>query len=165
MTKSKIRIVEECISPDTFDDRDLPSDVHIITYKIGDEVQFDAVRAYTKVDIFDEYYDKLRGTGEIISIESGYGRIKPLLYGKIDSGSWYAKLLMLPLCLLILSCTNLGNLDVPQRTYMVAGIHVDCSTIPKNEYDEERIEENHYPVDLYEAREIDTQAAPWTDLA
>ena len=45
--------------------------------------QFDAVRAYTKVDIFDEYYDKLGKDNPIHSIESGYGRIKPKLYGKI----------------------------------------------------------------------------------
>ena len=43
----------------------------------------DAVRAYTMVDIFDEYYDKLKGKGEVLKIESGYGRIRPNLFGKI----------------------------------------------------------------------------------
>ena len=85
MTKSKIQIVEEKIVPDTFNDRELPTDVHIVTYKIGDETLFDAVRAYAKVDIFDEYYDKVKGKGEVISIKSGYGRIKPILYGKIKA--------------------------------------------------------------------------------
>ena len=85
MTKTKIKIVEECISPDTFDDRNLPSDVHIITYKIGNEVQFDAVRAYTMVDIFDVYYDKIKDKGQIHSIQSGYGKIRPNLYGKINT--------------------------------------------------------------------------------
>ena len=47
--------------------------------------QFDAVRAYTKVDIFDEYYDKLGKDNPIHSIKSGYGRIKPKLYGKIKT--------------------------------------------------------------------------------
>ena len=37
------------------------------------------------VDIFDEYYDKLGKDNPIHSIESGYGRIKPKLYGKIQS--------------------------------------------------------------------------------
>jgi uncharacterized membrane protein len=84
-TTTKIQIVEEGIVPDSFDDSQLPTDVHIITYKIGDEVHFDAVRAYAKVDIFDDYYDKLKGKGEIISIKSGYGKIKPKLYGKIKT--------------------------------------------------------------------------------
>ena len=82
---TKIQIVETGICPDTFDDKDLPTDVHIITFTKDGKRQFDAVRAYSKVDIFDEYYDMLEGKGEIHSIESGYGRIKPKLYGKIKS--------------------------------------------------------------------------------
>ena len=56
---TKIQIIEEGICPDTFDDTQLPTDVHIITFTKDGVRQFDAVRAYTKVDIFDEYYDKL----------------------------------------------------------------------------------------------------------
>ena len=85
MPSSKIQVVEKDICPDTFDDTQLPTDVHIITYTKDGERQFDAVRAYTKVDIFDEYYDKLGKDNPIHSIESGYGRIKPKLYGKIKS--------------------------------------------------------------------------------
>jgi hypothetical protein len=81
----KIQIVQESICPDTFDDTKLPTDVHIITFTKNGERQFDAVRAYTKVDIFDAYYDKLKGIGTIHSIESGYGRIKPKLYGNIKT--------------------------------------------------------------------------------
>ena len=84
---TKIQIVEEGICPDTFDDKELPSDVHIITFTKDGKRQFDAVRAYTKVDIFDEYYDKLGKGNPIHSIKSGYGRIKPKLYGKIKSES------------------------------------------------------------------------------
>ena len=75
--------MDQGIVPDTFDDTQLPTDVHVITYTKDGERQFDAVRAYTKVDIFDEYYDKLGKDNPIHSIESGYGRIKPKLYGKI----------------------------------------------------------------------------------
>jgi hypothetical protein len=82
---AKIQIVQESICPDTFDDTKLPTDVHIITFTKNGERQFDAVRAYTKVDIFDAYYDKLKGIGTIHSIESGYGRIKPKLYGNIKT--------------------------------------------------------------------------------
>lgn len=81
---TKIQIVQRGIVPDTFDDSQLPTDVHIITFTKDGKRQFDAVRAYTKVDIFDEYYDKLGKDNPIHSIESGYGRIKPKLYGKIS---------------------------------------------------------------------------------
>ena len=43
----------------------------------------DAVRAYTMVDIFDAYYTKLGKSNPIHSIKSGYGQIRPNLYGKI----------------------------------------------------------------------------------
>ena len=82
---TKIQIVETGICPDTFDDKDLPTDVHIITFTEDGERKFDAVRAYSKADIFDEYYDMLGKQNPIHSIESGYGRIKPKLYGKIKT--------------------------------------------------------------------------------
>ena len=85
MPTSKIQIVGQDICPDTFDDTQLPTDVHIITFTKDGERQFDAVRAYTKVDIFDEYYGKLGKDNPIHSIESGYGRIKPKLFGKIKA--------------------------------------------------------------------------------
>ena len=38
------------------------------------------------VDIFDAYFDKLlKVNGEITRIKSGFGNIKPKLYGKIKS--------------------------------------------------------------------------------
>tara|TARA_B100002052_G_scaffold259170_2_gene251590 strand:+ start:437 stop:694 length:258 start_codon:yes stop_codon:yes gene_type:complete len=81
---SKIEVVAEKICLDTFDDHLLPTDVHVITFTKDGERQFDAVRAYSKVDIFNEYYDKLGKDNPIHSIESGYGRIKPRIYGKIS---------------------------------------------------------------------------------
>ena len=81
----KIQIFEQEICPDTFDDRELPTDMHIVHYSVGGENYYDAVRAYTKVDIFDACWDKLHGIGTIHSIKSGYGRIKPKLYGKIKT--------------------------------------------------------------------------------
>lgn len=82
---NKIQIHQQEICPDTFDDKQLPTDMHIVHYSVGGDNYYDAVRAYTKVDIFDAYYDKLHGIGTIHSIKSGYGRIKPKLYGKIKT--------------------------------------------------------------------------------
>jgi hypothetical protein len=62
---------------------DLPSDLHLVEYTQNGEFQVDGVRAFTKVDIFNFYYDYLKATGEpfeIKAIKSGYGRIKPRLF-------------------------------------------------------------------------------------
>lgn len=87
---TKIQIVETGIDPDNFDDKNLPSDVHIVTFTEKGERQHDAVRAYTMVDIFDVYYDRLGKDNPIHSIKAGYGRIRPNLYGKIkeQKESW-----------------------------------------------------------------------------
>ena len=81
--KIKIQVVEQEIVPDTFDDSQLPTDIHIVTYTYEGKELFDVVRAYTMVDIFDAYFDKLVGKGQVTRIRNGYGRIKPKLYGKI----------------------------------------------------------------------------------
>lgn len=85
LRKIKCHILEQGISPDKFDDKELPTDVHIINYKIGSENHFDVVRAHTMVDIFDAFHDKIKDIGQIISIKSGFGKISPKLYGKIPN--------------------------------------------------------------------------------
>ena len=82
--KSKIQVMEQGIVPDTFDDSQLPTDIHIVTYEFNGETHYDVVRAYVMVDIFDMYYDRLKDNGRVVSIKSGYGRIKPKLFGKIE---------------------------------------------------------------------------------
>ena len=65
-------------------DAELPSDTHIIEYVIDGETSYDAIRAYKKSNIFDEYYDKFKREGisaQVVAITNGYGRIKPKLYG------------------------------------------------------------------------------------
>ena len=83
--KLKVQILEQEICPATFNDDALPTDVHIVAYTVAGETYYDAVRAYTKVDIFDAYYDKLKSIGTIKDIKSGLGKIRPNLYGKIKS--------------------------------------------------------------------------------
>ena len=81
---SKIHLVARNIQEKTFDHSELPSDVHLVKYAVNGQEYADAVRAYTKVDIFDEYYQKVKDIGgTILSIKNGYGRIRPNLYGKI----------------------------------------------------------------------------------
>ena len=80
---SKIQLIAEAINVNEFEDNELPSDTHLITYTKEGKQQVDAVRAYTMVDIFDTYYDKLGKDNPIHSIKSGYGKVRPNLYGKI----------------------------------------------------------------------------------
>lgn len=83
----KIQIHEQEINPDNFNDKGLPTDTHIVMYVLGGRTLYDAVRAYTKVDIFDTYHDKLKPqNGSVLDIRSGYGNIRPNLYGKIKTG-------------------------------------------------------------------------------
>lgn len=68
-------------------DPELPSDTHIIEYVLDGETSYDAVRGYKMSDIFNVYYDKFKKTEQkelrpkIVKITSGYGRIRPKLYG------------------------------------------------------------------------------------
>ena len=84
---SKIHIHSQEINPDTFDHKGLPTDIHIVMYVLEGKTLYDAARGYTKVDIFDAYHDKLRKQkGSVLDIRSGYGNIRPNLYGKIKTG-------------------------------------------------------------------------------
>jgi len=83
--KIKITILEQEIDVDKFVDKGLPADTHMVTYVIEGNTLIDTVRAYTMVDIFDAYYDKLKGVGELLTIKSGYGTVRPNLYGPIKN--------------------------------------------------------------------------------
>ena len=80
---TKIQVLAEAIDLEKFDDKGLPSDTHLVTFTKEGKQQVDAVRAYTMVDIFDVYYGKLGKENPIHSIKSGYGQVRPNLYGKI----------------------------------------------------------------------------------
>ena len=81
--KREVNIFMLNTTPETIKEMDaeLPTDIHMVELRQGDETIYDAVRAYKMSSIFDVYYDKLQGEAEIVSIKSGYGRIKPKLYG------------------------------------------------------------------------------------
>ena len=75
-----IIVYENLIDPNRMDQKELPTDIHIVTYVINGETRIDACRAFKMVDIFDIYYDKLRVNGSVVCITSGYGLIKPKLW-------------------------------------------------------------------------------------
>ena len=57
---------------------ELPTDTHLVAfYYPNGEAGCDAVRSYSKADIFDAYHDSgLR----VISITNGFGNVKPKLF-------------------------------------------------------------------------------------
>ena len=69
-------------------DKDLPSDTHLVEYTEDNQLFLDAVRSYSMVDIFNQYWDVLSAKAEneeiqsfsINSIVSGIGAIKPKLF-------------------------------------------------------------------------------------
>ena len=72
-------IQEKCTIEET-KNTNIPRDTYILTYKINDQLFYDLVRGGKRVSVFDMYYDKF-GSGAIQSIEWGYGKINPRLWG------------------------------------------------------------------------------------
>ena len=72
-------IVENC-NEEQRTNKYLPSDAYVVTYKHEKELRTDLVRAATRVNIFDMYYDKF-GSSQLVSIEYGPGLMSPKLWG------------------------------------------------------------------------------------
>ena len=82
----KIQILTQEVDLEQFQHKGLPSDTHIVMYEVEGKTITDAVRGYTKVDIFDTYHDKVKPLkGRVLDIQSGYGTVRPNLYGKIQT--------------------------------------------------------------------------------
>ena len=58
--------------------KDAPNDAYIVKYLVDEKICFDLTRG-TRVRLFDMYWDKFREG--VQSIEFGYGRINPKLWG------------------------------------------------------------------------------------
>ena len=58
--------------------KESPNDAYIIKYMIDDKICFDLTRG-TRTRLFDMYWDKFREN--LKSIDFGYGRINPKLWG------------------------------------------------------------------------------------
>jgi len=58
--------------------KEAPNDAYIIKYLVDDEVCYDLTRG-SRIKLFDMYWDKFREN--LKSIDFGYGRINPKLWG------------------------------------------------------------------------------------
>ena len=52
-----IRVLHEKCEKDKADDKKLPSDSFLVTYKVEEEVKYDVTRAGSQLELFDHYYD------------------------------------------------------------------------------------------------------------
>ena len=70
---------ENCAEED-LNDKTLPIDAYVVTYKMDGIIRKDLVRCHGQVNIFDMYYDKF-GSESLVSIEYGPGMMNPKLWG------------------------------------------------------------------------------------
>ena len=82
LARREVIIHQQNITEPDLDQKNLPTDIHLVEYRQNNNIYSDAVRASKMSEIFDAYYDRLKesGGGEILSIRSGFGTIKPKLY-------------------------------------------------------------------------------------
>ena len=65
MDSTKVKLVREKCDLKSAEDKKLPTDSFIVTYKVDDDVKYDIVRAKAVVDVFDVYYDKYKNVQAI----------------------------------------------------------------------------------------------------
>ena len=79
--KNDVIIHQQNIKEQDLNQKELPSDIHMVYYKHNGKEYSDAVRGIRKADLFDIYYDKLKAAhGTLLNIKSGYGRLRPNMY-------------------------------------------------------------------------------------
>tara|TARA_B100001094_G_scaffold170341_1_gene164755 strand:- start:1761 stop:2123 length:363 start_codon:yes stop_codon:yes gene_type:complete len=73
------QLLTENATKDQVEDKKVPSDAMIVTYKTEEKVHQDLCRG-SKVNIFDLYYDKF-GKDSVVSIDWGHGTVHPHIWG------------------------------------------------------------------------------------
>ena len=74
MESTKIKLVREKCDLKSAEDKKLPTDSFIVSYKVEEELKYDIVRAGAIVDVFDHYHDKYKN---VQSIQWTKGIINP----------------------------------------------------------------------------------------
>ena len=76
-------VIHEKCERDKAEDKKLPSDSFLVSYKVEDEVKYDVTRAGTQLELFDHYYDTYKNvqgiawTKGIVSPRTYDGTPKP----------------------------------------------------------------------------------------
>ena len=81
LSSNRIRVLIEELDMETLNHAEWPSDLHLVEYELDGTTYAAGVRAHSKVDIFDCYWDHLQPLGgKVVTIRSGLGTIKPKLW-------------------------------------------------------------------------------------
>lgn len=81
LRKTKIKLFQQGVDKSSLAPTELPQDLLLIEYEIGETLYCDAVRSATQVAAFDVFYDKVSAAGgKILSITNMIGLIPPKLY-------------------------------------------------------------------------------------
>ncbi len=70
-------IIHEKCEKSAADDKSLPRNAYLVTYVAEEKVTYDVVMADSKVDVFDEYWDKYKEG--LQKIDFAQGNVKPSL--------------------------------------------------------------------------------------
>jgi len=74
-----LKVIKEDCDPNVDNNRDLPNNAFIVTYKIDGVEHFDLVAAAKQSEIFDNYYDKYKK--DFVFMKQSEGRVNPKLWG------------------------------------------------------------------------------------
>ena len=72
-----VQVLHEKCERNKADDKKLPSDSFLVTYKVEEEVKYDVARGAGVVEIFDHYYDKYKN---VLAIVQSDGKVAPKLW-------------------------------------------------------------------------------------
>tara|TARA_Y100000590_G_scaffold402353_1_gene488051 strand:- start:627 stop:902 length:276 start_codon:yes stop_codon:yes gene_type:complete len=73
-----VNIIHEKCDKSAADDKTLPRNAYLVTYVEKDKVAYDIVMADSKVDVFDEYWDKHKE--KLQDITFAQGNVRPSLW-------------------------------------------------------------------------------------
>ena len=73
-----MKVLHQDCSPEVANDKSLPYNAYLVTYKDDGVKKHDLVLANKKVEIFDHYWDKYRE--DLISFKQSEGRTNPKLW-------------------------------------------------------------------------------------
>jgi hypothetical protein len=73
-----MRVLHQDCDPSLANDRTLPYNCYLVSYKLDGRICYDLILTDKKIDIFDYYWDRYRN--DFISFEQSEGRVNPRLW-------------------------------------------------------------------------------------
>ena len=74
-----MRILHQNCEPSAANDKSLPYNTYLVTYKMDGAIAYDLIQANKQVEIFDYYWDRYRN--DIVGWKQSEGRVNPKLWG------------------------------------------------------------------------------------